>query len=536
MASTGAQLGKDPESEASSDIQKILTGRQKPKHLGDGLSSGVGAIFRGAVGACGAVVLMPTVGAAHGTRELGVPGAVIGGVGGAVGGVVQAVNQMGGGLVAGVGQVVQGAVATPSAVTNPSKGKWWNANEGEWVYTNLLDEERWINTQPLFDEDILGEDVVPEEFKVPEDSRKKVKDMHYYDLLGLDPSVDSAMVKRRYYIIARKYSPDRCGANSQAQEEFNEIGHAYMVLMNAELREKYDRVGRKGLWKTESYDDEDVNPNTLYTFLFGSEKFDDYIGRLAAATAARVGEVENTKVSDAEARLLQRRRVTRLALKLADRLQQWAEDGLEMSAKANWTAEAEILSKASYGVDLVQVIGKLYSLSAVQFLGSIESGIGMPSIRNWAKRQSETMKVQTKRISTNIQNLGGNAEKKHLNRQVGTAIDKSEGDADLEEMAKDILKKSHLQRTTLQIMWTETVMDISNTLYEVVRYVMHDHNVTAEVRKKRAEGLVVLGEIFENATTDSFSSEQKELEEVAFHAMLDTVWRQETDAREHRQS
>jgi hypothetical protein len=178
----------------------------------------------------------------------------------------------------------------------------------------------------------------------------------------------------------------------------------------------------------------------------------------------------------------------------------------------------------------------VYSLAAVQFLGSVESGIGMPSIRNWAKRQTETMKVQTKQISRDIQNLTGDADKQHLNRQVGTAIDKSEGDADLEELAKDILKKSHLQRTALQIMWTQTVVDISNTLHEVVQYVLHDQNVTAEVRKRRGEGLVALGEIFQNATSTSESSEQKELEETAFHAMLDTVWRQEMGTREQVQS
>jgi hypothetical protein len=358
--STTTPAGKqqDAESEASADIEKILLGRQKPKHLGEGLTNGVGSILRGAVGACGAAILMPTVGAAHGTKELGVAGAVIGGVGGAIGGVVQAANRMGGGLVTGVGQIVQGAAATPAAIVNPAKGKWWNANEGKWVFTNLLDEERWIKTQALFDEDILGDECVPEEFRAPEDSNKKVKDMYYYDLLGLDPSVDAAMVKRRYFIIARKYSPDRAGANPKALEEFNEIGHAYMVLMNPELREKYDRVGRKGLWKLED-SATDVDPNVLYTFLFGSEKFDGYTGRLAAATVARVGEEENTKVSEQESRLLQRRRVTRLALTLADRLQQWAEDGLENSAKADWTAEAEVLSKASYGVDLVQVIGKV---------------------------------------------------------------------------------------------------------------------------------------------------------------------------------
>jgi hypothetical protein len=351
-------MSQEDQDAASNEVEKIL-GATKPKHIGEGVTSGVGYILRGAVGACGAALLMPTVGAAEGHKEMGIVGGVIGGVGGVVGGVIQAANVMGGGIVTGLGQVVRGVAATPAAVVNPSKGKWWNANEGRWVRTDLLDEERWIKTQPQYDEDILGSDAIPEDER-PEQKEdgRSVKDTYYYDLLGLDPSVDSQMVKRRYFIIARKYSPDRCGANTEAQEEFQKIGRAYMILTNEELRAKYDRVGRDGLWNDEE-EPPDIDPNMLYTFLFGSEKFAHYVGRLAAATSARVGDEENTKVSLKQARLLQKRRVTRLALKLADHLQKWAEEDLHNSAKADWITEADFLSDASYGIELVHVVGKV---------------------------------------------------------------------------------------------------------------------------------------------------------------------------------
>ena len=41
---------------ANEEVEKIL-GATKPKHLGQGLTSGIGYILRGAVGACGAVVV-----------------------------------------------------------------------------------------------------------------------------------------------------------------------------------------------------------------------------------------------------------------------------------------------------------------------------------------------------------------------------------------------------------------------------------------------------------------------------------------------
>ena len=395
------ESGADPinttsqiEHDASIEIEQIL-GKcySKPKHIGEGLTSGVAIIIRGTVGAVGTAILMPVVGAAHGTQEMGVSGAVLGTIGGLVGGVIKAANKFGGAVVAGSTQIVKGTVATPAAISNPIRNNhknhgsrsgsfhkgnkhknhvWWNSNEGKWVTTNLLEEERWVSTQARYDEDILGVDVIPEHLKaIPDDSdcstmTKRVKDPYYYDLLNLDPSVDSAMIKRRYFIIARKYSPDRCGANPAAQKEFQEIGNAYMVLMNDELREKYDRVGRAGLWKEEiDYaDDDNVDPIYLYTMMFGSEKFDPYIGRLVAATTARVGE-DHPNVSYEEARLLQKRRVTRLALQLADRLAKYAEDDIsENSAKAEWKSEAQILCNSSYGPELLRVIGKVRFLNA----------------------------------------------------------------------------------------------------------------------------------------------------------------------------
>jgi len=76
--------------------------------------------------------------------------------------------------------------------------------------------------------------------------------------------------------------------------------------------------------------------------------------------------------------------------------------------------------------------------------------------------------------------------------------------------------------------------DDYSTVKEAAQMVLNDQSVTPDVRKKRAEALEVCGGIFEKATKcgdEQYSSQQKELEKVAFHAMLDTVWRQEIAAR-----
>lgn len=67
--------------------------------------------------------------------------------------------------------------------------------------------------------------------------------------------------------MSRKNSPDRCGSNPKAQEEFLEIKLAYAILTNPDLRAKYNTVGRERLWD-EDADEDDVDPVALYTLLF----------------------------------------------------------------------------------------------------------------------------------------------------------------------------------------------------------------------------------------------------------------------------
>jgi hypothetical protein len=155
----------------------------------------------------------------------------------------------------------------------------------------------------------------------------------------------------------------------------------------------------------------------------------------------------------------------------------------------------------------------------------------MPSISQWAKKQLQTIKVDTKRLSTNVKNVAGDMDRMSLNHQVGSVMDKTQGDEDLEQVGKQVLRNA-LQNKVVRILWQQTVVDITNTIHEAALMVLHDQNVSAEIRKKRGQGLQVLGEIFQTAKKrDLPIIEQEEMEEIAFNAMLDTVWRQELAAR-----
>lgn len=100
------------------EVDEILN-RNRPRHLVDGIASGIGFVLAGAVGACGILVLSPHVAGESGAAEAGAPGRVVGGLVGAVVGVATAVSVAAAGVASGVGQVVRGLVNTPNSFVEP---------------------------------------------------------------------------------------------------------------------------------------------------------------------------------------------------------------------------------------------------------------------------------------------------------------------------------------------------------------------------------------------------------------------------------
>jgi len=519
---------------AKEQLQAILDS-SRPKHLGYGVASGVGNIIGAAVGAVGIAVLAPTIGLGVGAKQGGIVGGTVGLVGGAVVGAVGGVALALGGAVQGLTQVIRGAAATPEAIIAPSQGKWWNEVEGKWILTNLHDENQKMLDIPEDDEDILGDAI-----KDANDTTKppgtvtasKVFDTAYYDALEIAPDAEPSKIKRQYYLLARKYHPDKVGKDDkEAADKFKDIAEAYQVLSDPELRSKYDVEGKDGLSAdrtgvaTDGVNQPD--PALLFAFLFGSDKFGEYIGRLAMATSAFVAD--SPKIGPVEARTLQHRRVTRLAIKLAERLTPWVEEDYD-GAKAIWTSAAEDLCQASYGTELVRLIGKVYSLQAHRILGSSRSGMGMPSIAQWAKAQQSKMEGSADTSKAKRDNLMAGMKMMTLQQTHQAEISKATTEEERKE--KVAAMEQELTLGMLNVMWTTTVVDITATLHEVVEMVLKDQSVDKDARKRRAYGLKHLGEIFmECKGSPSIGGDAKKLyEEAAFAAMLETIKRKEEAA------
>jgi DnaJ-class molecular chaperone len=69
----------------------------------------------------------------------------------------------------------------------------------------------------------------------------------YYEILGVSRKATVDEIRSAYRRLARKYHPDLNPGNSQAEQNFKEIGEAHEVLADPEKRKVYDQFGAEGL-------------------------------------------------------------------------------------------------------------------------------------------------------------------------------------------------------------------------------------------------------------------------------------------------
>lgn len=67
----------------------------------------------------------------------------------------------------------------------------------------------------------------------------------YYEVLGVDRSVDAKALKSAYRKLALKFHPDQNPGDEEAEAKFKEIGEAYAVLSDDDKRAAYDRFGHQ---------------------------------------------------------------------------------------------------------------------------------------------------------------------------------------------------------------------------------------------------------------------------------------------------
>lgn len=106
----------------------------------------------------------------------------------------------------------------------------------------------------------------------------------YYEVLGVDRSIDEAALKKAYRKLALQFHPDRNPDNPEAEAKFKEVSEAYSVLSDAGKRARYDQFGHAGLGGGGG------GPGDFGDMGGFSDVFSDLFGDIFGGAAGRTGQ------------------------------------------------------------------------------------------------------------------------------------------------------------------------------------------------------------------------------------------------------
>lgn len=370
-----------------------------------------------------------------------------------------------------------------------------------------------------------------------------VKDTKYYDILEVQVTATDAELKKAYRKQAIKCHPDKNGNDPAAAAKFQELGEAYGILLNKELRALYDEVGVDGLKENQLGEQADIDPAEFFKMIFGGDAFVNWVGELSmmtdmAQTAEIMGEEgeseEELKVTDLtvsnnhvsktgttytdvneevnkkkkakltpeqreklqqfseESRLKKEKRIEDLTRNLQEKISQYQVSSGNADALRNFQSklrtEFEDLKVESFGIQLLHLIGKAYVEQAHATIAASKT-FGVSKIFTSVKSKSSRVKG------------GFSIVKTALDAQVA-AQDMLREQAELEQLGAELTEEQKVRQMEAERMitgkflataWATTKFEVNGVLNKVTRGVLNDKLLSKKEKVSHAEAVLFIG-------------------------------------------
>jgi len=191
-----------------------------------------------------------------------------------------------------------------------------------------------------------------------------------YEVLGVTPDANQAQIRKAYFLLAKQYHPDKNPNDERASEKFQQISEAYEILGDPETRARYDKYGDVNMACGNK-----IDPVTMFSMIFGSAKFEDFIGTTEMASRIIHTRADGTPPTKATMEAVQRDRVSFLSRKLETFLLDSGGSKAILIERAQRLAAS--LALLNFGEAILHTIGYIYERSAQTALDATIPVIGL---------------------------------------------------------------------------------------------------------------------------------------------------------------